>query len=64
MITNLRIKNFRAFKDFELKNLNQITLIGGRNNSGKSAILESIFLNFEFKIPMFLESQILMFFIF
>ncbi len=46
MITNLRIKNFRAFKDFELKNLNQITLIGGRNNSGKSAILESIFLNF------------------
>lgn len=43
MITKLHLENFRAFQSFTLENLNHITLIGGRNNSGKSAILESIF---------------------
>lgn len=51
MITKLHLENFRAFQSFTLENLNHITLIGGRNNSGKSAILESIFLRFGIQNP-------------
>lgn len=51
MITKLHLENFRAFQSFTLKDLNHITLIGGRNNSGKSAILESILLNFGISNP-------------
>lgn len=42
MIKNLKIKNFKGFKDFEIKNLKQVNLITGENNSGKSTVLEAI----------------------
>ncbi len=45
MINNIHIKNFRLFKNLEIKDLKKINLFVGRNNSGKSTILESIFLN-------------------
>lgn len=44
MINNLKIKNFRCFADFFLERTGRITLVSGRNNVGKTALLESIFL--------------------
>lgn len=51
MIKTLRIQNFRCFQDLSVKDLSPITLFGGRNNSGKSAILEAVFLNFGYRNP-------------
>ena len=44
MIRNVTFENFRGFQQLELENLSQITLLTGRNNAGKSSILEGIFL--------------------
>lgn len=44
MITNISIRQFRGFKDFQLKDMTELTLISGKNNSGKSTILEAAFL--------------------
>jgi AAA15 family ATPase/GTPase len=41
-LNSLHIKNFRAFTDFEVKKLGRINLIVGKNNSGKSSVLEAI----------------------
>ncbi len=42
MLTNLRIKNFRMLDDLEIPKLGRINLIVGKNNSGKSTILEAL----------------------
>ncbi len=44
MITEISIKNFKVLKNIELNNLKRITLVSGRNNIGKSTLLEAIFL--------------------
>src|SRR5208337_387744 len=46
MIREFTVKNFRGFQDFNLDNLAQINLISGKNNVGKSALLEALFLHF------------------
>lgn len=42
MITSMQIKNFKCFKDFEVKDLGRFNLIGGMNNVGKTSLLEAI----------------------
>jgi len=42
--TDLRIQRFRLFKDIEVA-LSPVTIISGRNNTGKSALLEALFLH-------------------
>lgn len=42
MYNSLKIENFRAFKSFEVLNLGQVNLFVGRNNTGKTAILEAL----------------------
>ena len=44
MLKSLRIRNYRVFKDLEISGLYRINLIGGRNNAGKTSLLEAIFL--------------------
>lgn len=47
MIRSMRLKNFRGFEEIELSDMCPITLISGKNNVGKSAILEAVFLFFD-----------------
>ncbi|MEC4803764.1 MAG: AAA family ATPase [Jaaginema sp. PMC 1080.18] len=42
MLKTVRIKNFRGFDYFELQNLGRINLLVGKNNSGKTSVLEAI----------------------
>jgi len=44
MIRNISIENFRGFESLDISDMNRITLISGRNNVGKSSILEALFL--------------------
>jgi len=44
MIENIELENFRGFQELRLKDLARINIIVGRNASGKTAFLESIFL--------------------
>lgn len=44
MFTKVSFQNLRCFKDFTLENLTPITLLSGRNNVGKTTVLEGIFL--------------------
>ncbi len=43
LITELDIKNFRSIKDLSLINCKQFNLLIGKNNCGKSTLLESIY---------------------
>jgi len=45
MIKNIAIENFRCFRNTSFKGFARVNLIGGKNNSGKTALLEAIFLN-------------------
>lgn len=42
-INDLKIKKYRGIKDLNLENCNNVNLILGDNNSGKTSILESIY---------------------
>ena len=43
MLERLHIRNYRVFKDLKIDNLSRINLIAGKNNSGKTSLLETIF---------------------
>jgi AAA15 family ATPase/GTPase len=42
MITSVTIENFKRFKHLEIPDLSRITLLGGRNNVGKTSVLSVI----------------------
>ena len=42
MLEHLHIRNYRLFKSLELDKLRRINLITGKNNTGKTTILEVI----------------------
>jgi hypothetical protein len=42
MYTSLEIKGFRCFKHLKIDKLARINLIGGKNNTGKTALLEAV----------------------
>lgn len=44
MFEELQIRNYRIFSDFKMGQLHRINLIAGSNNSGKTSLLEAIFL--------------------
>ena len=43
-IKNIEIKNFKCFKDFKAEGFGRVNLIGGKNNVGKTAFMEAIYL--------------------
>ncbi len=57
MITKLEIKGFKGFKHFSIPKLTRITLVGGKNNSGKTSLLEAVFLFFDRMNPQMLTNQ-------
>lgn len=57
MITSIKIKNFKGIQSLELPTLSQITIIGGRNNCGKSTTLEAMFMLFDRVNPHILLRQ-------
>jgi len=40
MINTLEINEYKGFSNFKLDNLSQINIISGKNNTGKTALLE------------------------
>jgi AAA15 family ATPase/GTPase len=44
MYKKITIKRFRCFDDFTIENLSKINLISGKNNVGKTSLLEAIWL--------------------
>ena len=44
MLSEIQVKNYRGIDDLNIRTLGRVNLIAGRNNSGKTALLESIFL--------------------
>lgn len=44
MLTGISISNYRGFKEYSVQGLNRVNLFGGKNNSGKTALLEAIHL--------------------
>jgi AAA15 family ATPase/GTPase len=57
MLQSLKIEGFRGFQSFEMANLGRINLLVGKNNSGKTSILEAIqFLYVQNNIDIFLET--------
>lgn len=44
MLNAIHIQNFRLFKDFQLHDLARVNLVVGKNNAGKSSLLEALYL--------------------
>jgi AAA15 family ATPase/GTPase len=44
MLQSIEIENFRCFRHSRFENFGQVNLIGGKNNAGKTALLEGILL--------------------
>lgn len=44
MYKSFRVKNFRCFKDLQINDLGRVNLIAGKNNTGKTALLEAMML--------------------
>jgi len=43
MVRDIEISNYKIFENLKLQGFNQINLIGGLNNTGKTTLLEAIF---------------------
>ncbi len=44
LLEYIEIKDFKCFKDFKAEGFKRVNLIGGKNNVGKTAFMEAIFL--------------------
>jgi len=51
LLDDLRITNFRGFDTLEIDGLSKINLFVGKNNSGKTSVLEALFLLFGMSNP-------------
>jgi AAA15 family ATPase/GTPase len=51
MLQDLHIRGFKGFRDFLLTELSGVTLVGGKNNVGKTSLLEAIFLFYDITEP-------------
>ena len=44
-IKSIEIKNFKCFEDFKAEGFGRVNLIGGKNNVGKTAFMEAVYIN-------------------
>jgi len=44
-IKNIEIRNFKCFEDFKAEGFGRVNLIGGKNNVGKTAFMEAVYVN-------------------
>jgi predicted ATP-dependent endonuclease of OLD family len=44
MLSSIRISNYRGFKDCKVRDLGRVNIFAGMNNSGKTTLLEALFL--------------------
>ena len=44
MLERLRVQNYRGLRDLAVDELGRINVVAGRNNAGKTTLLEAIFL--------------------
>lgn len=51
MYTAFRVKNFRCFEDLQIAPLGSVNLVGGKNNVGKTALLEALWLHHGYHNP-------------
>ena len=56
MLNSAHIQNFRLFKDFQINDLARVNLIVGKNNVGKSSLLEALYLLANPNSPYILSS--------
>jgi predicted ATPase len=49
MYEKFTVKNFRGFSELTLQNIRRVNLITGKNNVGKSALLEALFMSAAYK---------------
>ncbi|MGH9802007.1 MAG: AAA family ATPase, partial [Blastocatellia bacterium] len=43
MLSSLTIKNFRGFRELKIEPLARVNLIAGKNNVGKTGVLEALY---------------------
>ena len=58
MIESIEVKNYKVLDSIEVENLAQINIFVGKNNCGKTSLLETIFLNFQPNNPMNIVSVV------
>ena len=58
LLEYIEIKDFKCFKDFKAEGFKRVNLIGGKNNVGKTAFMEALFLfkQIEFSYEHFLSA--------
>ena len=60
-IKNIEIKDFKCFDNFKTEGFKRVNLISGRNNIGKTTLLEACYINMninnEFSILQFMYSM-------
>jgi hypothetical protein len=47
MIKQAHIRHFKGLSELEVRDLTSVTLLGGRNNVGKTSVMEALFLYFD-----------------
>jgi len=57
-ITEIEIKNFKCFEDFKAEGFGRVNLIGGKNNVGKTAFMEAVYVNVHSEIDLITNSII------
>ncbi|MBX7212024.1 MAG: ATP/GTP-binding protein [Verrucomicrobiaceae bacterium] len=57
MLSSIHIKNFRAFREIEIGPFNRVNLIAGLNNTGKTGLLEAIYLGLGLSDPTLFSAK-------
>ncbi|MDX8377371.1 MAG: ATP-binding protein [Mariprofundales bacterium] len=57
MIDSVFLDNYKQFKEFEINGLKRINILSGENNTGKTSVLEAVFMFYDRRAPDFTLKQ-------